>query len=89
MIYAIGVIVSILTQWLKQHASSKFETLAILFAVSLFAAGVYNTLVAFGYWQAVATLLVTAGAFYAFILQHFESDGTDQTAVVATDNTQG
>jgi hypothetical protein len=41
--------------------------------LSLGAAGLYTALVAAGYWQTVAQVLLTAGAFYAFVIQRFES----------------
>jgi hypothetical protein len=37
------------------------------------AAGVYTVLVAVGYWETVVNVLILAGAFYAFVIQRFES----------------
>ena len=69
----IGAAVSLLVQWLKQRTSNEWETLAVLLIVSLAAAAGYTALVATGYWQAVGGIIVTAGAFYSFVLQRFEN----------------
>ena len=73
MTIIIGAAVSLLVQWIKQKASSQIETLVILLGVSLAAAGLYCALVAVGYWETVANVLIIAGAFYAFVIQRFES----------------
>jgi hypothetical protein len=36
------------------------------------AASIYTALVAVGYWQVVAEMLVTAVTFYTFVFQRFE-----------------
>jgi hypothetical protein len=68
----IGAAVSLLVQWVKQKATSQVETLLILLGISLAAAGIYCALVAVGYWETVAHVLLIAGAFYAFVIQRFE-----------------
>lgn len=68
----IGAAVSLLIQVLKKWSKNEYITLATLLAVSLTAAGIYTALTAAGYWSVVATVLTTAGAFYAFVLQRFE-----------------
>lgn len=74
MIYLLGVAVSLLVQFLKAYGkTSGWQTMALLLVVALGAAGVYTGLVAAGYWESVAAVLMTAGAFYAFILQRFEA----------------
>ena len=73
MTIIIGAAVSLLVQWIKQKASSQIETLVILLGVSLAAAGLYCALVAVGYWETVANVLIIAGAFYTFVIQRFES----------------
>lgn len=73
MIYIFGVAASILVQFIKQKTSSQWQTLFVLLGVALAAAGIYTWLLSAGYWESVAGVLVTAGAFYAFILQRFES----------------
>jgi hypothetical protein len=70
----IGAIVSLIVQSLKSRFASQYATLAILAVLSLAAAGIYTVLLNTGYWEAVYGILVTAGAFYAFVIQRFESD---------------
>jgi hypothetical protein len=72
MTIIIGAAVSLLLQWIKQRSASQLETLLILLGISLGAAGLYCALVAVGYWETVANVLLVAGAFYAFIIQRFE-----------------
>jgi CHASE2 domain-containing sensor protein len=73
----LGSAVSLLVQWLKTMFGTKeYLTLAILLFISLVAAVCYTYLVAIGYWQTVAAILLTAGAFYTFVLQRFESSST-------------
>jgi len=70
----LGVVVSGLIQWLKnKFKTGEYTTLLILAGVSLVGAGLYTWLSSAGYWEAVYTVLVTAGAFYAFILKRFET----------------
>jgi hypothetical protein len=69
----IGPAVALLVQYLKnKFGTSSWKTMGILLAVSLGASLIYTTLMAVGYWEMVAVVLVTAGAFYTFILQRFE-----------------
>jgi tryptophan-rich sensory protein len=77
----IGAAVSVFVQWVKQKSSNQVETLLILLAVSLGAAGIYAALVAVGYWATVASILVYAGAFYAFVIQRFEQPATTQPSL--------
>ena len=70
----LGVAISGLVQFIKtKYETTSFGTLSILAAISLLGAGLYTWLVTAGYWDAVYNILVTAGAFYAFILQRFET----------------
>ena len=46
----------------------------ILFLVALVASVVYTSLNYFGVWESVAKVLMTAGAFYTFVIQRFESE---------------
>jgi hypothetical protein len=41
---------------------------------------IYTALSAAGYWQTIASVLMTGGAFYAFVLQRFEGSSTPTTA---------
>lgn len=73
MIYFIGVIVSLLVQWLKtKYETSSWKTMAILIAVAVVASAGYTYVSYLGMWEVVAKVLTTAGAFYAFIIQRFE-----------------
>lgn len=70
----IGAFVSLLVQWLKSVTNlGEYKTLAVVLLVSLVAAGVYTALVAAGYWETVASVLVLAGAFYTFIIARFHA----------------
>ncbi|HET9878866.1 MAG TPA: hypothetical protein VFQ81_06140 [Candidatus Limnocylindria bacterium] len=73
MTIIISAAVSLLVQWIKQKTTNQLETLLVLLAISLAAAGLYCALVAVGYWETVANVLLIAGAFYAFVIQRFES----------------
>lgn len=75
MIYFIGIGVSILIQWLKNsYGTSGMKTVFILFLVSLAAAVGYTYLSYLGVWESVAKILMTAGAFYSFVIQRFETE---------------
>lgn len=70
----LGIGISGLIQWLKnKYKTSEYVTLLILGAVALLGSFLYTWLSSAGYWEAVYNILVTAGAFYAFILKRFES----------------
>jgi hypothetical protein len=68
----LGILVSGLVQWLKnKYKTSEYVTLSILVGVALFGAVLYTWLKAAGYWEVVYNILITAGAFYAFVLKRF------------------
>ena len=69
----IGALVSLIVQGLKQKATSQWQTLGVLLLLSVAAAGLYTVFVAGGYWETIANILIVAGAFYAFVIQRFES----------------
>jgi hypothetical protein len=74
MEYIIGIAVSLLVQWVKSNTNlGGWKTIGVLLVVSLFGALIYTYLVHLGLWSSVANILVTAGAFYTFIIQRFES----------------
>jgi hypothetical protein len=56
----------------KQKTTTQIETLLVLLGVSLATARLYCALVAVGYWETVANVLLIAGAFYTFVIQRFE-----------------
>lgn len=71
----LGVVISGLVQWLKsKFKTGEYLTLLILAGIALLGAGLYTWLSSAGYWEVVYNLLVTAGAFYAFILKRFVSE---------------
>lgn len=73
MIYFIGVIVSLLIQWLKTtYETPSWKTMFILVGISFAAALVYTYFSYLGMWELVAKILTSAGAFYAFIIKRFE-----------------
>jgi hypothetical protein len=74
----IGAAVSLIVQLLKQKFTSQWQTLAFLLVLSIGAAGLYTVFVAVDYWATTANILIIAGAFYAYIIQRFEtkSEGT-------------
>jgi hypothetical protein len=69
----LGAAVSLILQWLKQTFTSQWQTLSFLVILCLGAAGIYTVLVSAGYWETVGNVLIIAGAFYAYIIQRFES----------------
>lgn len=69
----LGVFASGITQWAKNHFGTKgVGTLVFLAFVALVAAFLFQYVVAIGYWELVAKVLVTAGSFYTFIIRRFE-----------------
>ncbi len=69
----VGAVVSLLVQWLKSKWSqNEWQTLGIVLALSLVSAGIYTYFVQAGYGTVLATVLVTAGAFYTYVVQRFE-----------------
>lgn len=68
----IGAAVSLFIQWLKTRAeTTEYMTLFILVLASVFASALYTLLVYTELWPTVYQVLVTAGAFYAFVIQRF------------------
>lgn len=73
MEYIIGVAVSLFIQWLKNKLStSSSQTLGVLLLVAFAAAAFYTIIVSAGFWPVIRDVLITAGAFYAFIIQRFD-----------------
>lgn len=69
----LGSAASLLVEYLKTKSNIKgYQTLAVLFVVSLIAAACYTYLVAVGYWETVAKVLVVSGAFYTFVVERFK-----------------
>ena len=71
----LGIGVSLVIQTLKNVLKlGEYGTLAALFVLALAGAGIYTWLVDAGLWESVWQILVTAGAFYSFIIARFEPD---------------
>jgi len=69
----IGPAVSLIVEWLKRvFGTSEYKTLGVLLVLSLVAAGIYTYLVTAGYWATTAEVLITAGAFYTFVIARFK-----------------
>ena len=70
----IGSVVSLFVEWLKSKSNmGEYQTLGAVLGMSIIGAIVYTFLVEAGYWRAVASILVTAGAFYTFVIARFKS----------------
>jgi len=68
-----GALVSLIVEGVKRYAQTdEYKTLMVLFVVSLLGAGVYTYLATAGYWQTVASTLITASAFYGLIISRFK-----------------
>lgn len=69
----LGAVVSLIVQGLKKKfIISEYVTLLVVLTISIAASVAYTTLVAVGMWETVAQVLITAGAFYSFVLARFE-----------------
>lgn len=68
----LGVLVSIFAQFCKKVlGTGEWQSLALVAGLSLVAAGAYILIESAGYWEAVQQVLITAGAFYAFVISRF------------------
>lgn len=72
IVAAIGVslVVQVIKKWAKPE--NKLATIGILVAVSLIGAGVYEFLVASGYWETVLKVLVEAAGIYTLIIKQLD-----------------
>jgi len=71
----IGVIVSLLITFLKKFVfknAGVTGSMLIVVLVSLMGAGIYTTLIHFGYWDAFLRIIAIAGAFYAYIIKNIK-----------------
>ena len=68
----LGVLVSLVSQVSKKFfGTGEYQTLATVAVLSLASAGIYTLLASNGYWESVQQVLMTAGAFYTFIVARF------------------
>lgn len=71
----LGAGISLFIQWLKHSLNLKgYAVLGAVVVISIAASAVYTFLVYKGLWETFYTVLVTAGAFYAFIIKRFDED---------------
>jgi hypothetical protein len=76
----LGAIVSVIAQFSKKiFGTGEWQTLGTVAVLSLVAAGVYQLLNAYDYWGSVQQILITAGAFYSFVILRFS--GASNSAV--------
>jgi len=71
MEYAIGTLVSMAVEIFKAffpNAPQWVKLLAVL-VLSLISAAVYNYFISVGMWESVAKIIISAGAFYSFIIR--------------------
>lgn len=70
----LGAIVSVIAQISKKiFGTGEWQTLGTVAVLSLIAAGAYQLLNAYDYWDSVQQILMTAGAFYSFVILRFPS----------------
>ena len=68
----IGAIVSLIVQLIKKLAGTReWATLGLVVLISLIGALFYDFIQSIGYLESLYKVLVTAGAFYAFIIKRF------------------
>jgi len=71
----IGTLVSLLVEAIKsKFGTSGWTTRAILLGMAILGATAYTFLAKTGYWEVIAKVLVTAGAFYAFVIRAFKTE---------------
>ena len=64
---------SFIVQYIKmKFKTSEYQTLGALAVTSLVVAALYTTIVAAGYWETVANVLVSASAIYTLLIARFE-----------------
>ena len=69
----LGAVVSLVAQFTKDLVSkNEWARLGLVVALALLAALAYSTLQATGYWESATAILVSAGAFYTFIVERFK-----------------
>jgi len=69
----LGSVVSLIVQYIKtKYPSNAAMTMALVLALSVATAGLFHLIVGLGMWEGVKDILITAGAFYAFVLRQFE-----------------
>jgi hypothetical protein len=74
MEYIIGIVVSLLAQWLKNSAKTNTAgTYLIVLALSVIAAGIYVFFKDTSIWPLNVEIATVAGVFYAYVIKRFEN----------------
>lgn len=74
MEYIIGVIVSLVVQFIKKKwPSDTTTTMLVVLTVSFIGAASYVLLMDTPFWPTILQVITVAGAFYAFIIKRFET----------------
>ncbi len=78
----LGALVSLVAQFIKKQKDfGEWSSLATVFILSLGGAALYTWLSHAGYWEAVRQVLITAGAFYAFVILRFKNASSDSNVI--------
>lgn len=73
-----GVLVSLVVEFAKKKLNLNTAGVMAFVAVLALAGGVaYKALLAYGMWEAFVGVLVSAGAFYAFIIKNVKDIAAD------------
>ncbi len=74
MEYIIGVLVSLLVQFLKPRmGTDTVGTMLIVLMISFIGAGSYVLLSNTPFWATFVQVVTVSGAFYAFIIRQFQA----------------
>ncbi len=74
----LGVLVSLVAQFTKKwQGAGEWGSLAIVALLALVSSAIYTWLSHAGYWESVQAILMTAGAFYAFIISRFPNASSE------------
>lgn len=66
-----GILVSLLVTFIKSKVKTgAFGSMLIVAGISMAGSLAYTALVHFGYWEAFLKIVITAGAFYAYITKN-------------------
>ena len=70
----LGAVVSLIVQLIKKYLKTQeWVTLLTVLVLSILASIGYSLFTAYGLWDKVYPVLITAGAIYTFIIRRFES----------------
>lgn len=70
-----GIAVSLLVEWVKTRFDlSTTSTMLTVVGLSLAGGAAYFFLNLYGLWESVLQILISAGAFYAFIIRNVKTD---------------